>query len=268
MFPSYLWIPGFLFFLLLIIIHLGRAHGARIPRDTDPKPGVATINTLLFSLLSLLLAFTLSDANSRLAERRQLIAREAAAIRVVNLRLGILPAETHPALREALERYAVARSSYGAIGGNAAELTESYAVARTLQTQFWQELYTVKRKYPDSSWDVGYVLNASEDMIQVAASRHAAAFSHVPNLVYFLIITLACGSAYLAGRALRDGFREQLGYRFTFCAVIALTVYTICDLDNPREGLIRLDRIDQAFESATELPPIGNPNDMVGPPPP
>lgn len=245
--PPFLWIPICLFVLLITIIHVGSLHGARSMKEEEPKTGVVSTSGLLFSLLSLILAFTLYDANSRLSERRQLIAREAAAIRVLNLRLSSLPARERSAPLATLHRYAQSRAEYARTGLGSRRLQAEYTETRAIQAELWASIERVRGRGTTLDTRIDQALLATDSLLRIAAERHAAAFSHVPALIYLFIGFVSCGSAYMAGRSLRGGFREQFGSRFMFCAVIAMTMYAICDLDHPREGLIRLDRIDQAF---------------------
>lgn len=72
----------------------------------------------------------------------------------------------------------------------------------------------------------------------------AAVRMHPPILVFGLLIVLALGCALLSGVATAASTASQWTHRVAFAAVVALTVYTIFDLEFPRIGLVRVDAFD------------------------
>ena len=89
-----IWMFSVAFFVLLIIFvrfgyHLGRQQRRR-SGDND-NSGVSHINGTVFTLIGLLLGFTLSGAATGFQQRQVLIAQEANAIGTAYLRLDLLP---------------------------------------------------------------------------------------------------------------------------------------------------------------------------------
>jgi hypothetical protein len=71
--------------------------------------------------------------------------------------------------------------------------------------------------------------------------------THLPSLIFALLIVLALLSGLLAGYAMAQRQGRSWLHVLTYSAVIAVTVHVVLDLDNPRSGLIRLDAADKAL---------------------
>src|SRR4249920_2368027 len=98
---------GGLFLGMLLLQEVGRRIGVR-RRAQDPEGagiGLGTIETAVFALLGLLIAFTFSGAASRFDGRRQLVAQEANAIGTAYLRLDMLAPDARSALRQRFSQY-------------------------------------------------------------------------------------------------------------------------------------------------------------------
>src|SRR3954470_7110389 len=95
----------------LILLEVGRRIGVR-RRVLDPEGAVAglgAIESAVFGLMGLLLAFPFSGAASRFDVRRQLIVEETNAIGTAYLRLDLLPTSYQPRLRDDFRSYVDAR---------------------------------------------------------------------------------------------------------------------------------------------------------------
>src|SRR5690349_9027453 len=106
----FLLIPG-LFLSILVFVGVGRRMDIRrVIEETDRERVVlTTIETAIYALLGLMVAFTFGGAASRFDARRTLTVSEANAIGDAYLRLDLLPASAQPVLREQFRRYAVER---------------------------------------------------------------------------------------------------------------------------------------------------------------
>src|SRR6478609_2157859 len=106
----------FLAFLMLVFLvsvglqllghHVGAGWRARMSGVLE---ATTAIQTSLFALLGLLIAFTVSGGATRLEARQHLIVEEANAIGTAYLRLDMMPPAHQPALRELFRRYTEAR---------------------------------------------------------------------------------------------------------------------------------------------------------------
>jgi drug/metabolite transporter superfamily protein YnfA len=85
-------------------------------------------------------------------------------------------------------------------------------------------------------------------MIDITTTREIAARTHTPMLIIALIFAVAILSGLVAGYGMCDGRRINRLHLVILAAIVAITVYVILDLENPRAGLIRLDAADRAME--------------------
>ncbi|MBZ5649506.1 MAG: hypothetical protein LAO18_03345 [Acidobacteriia bacterium] len=91
------------------------------------------------------------------------------------------------------------------------------------------------------------LLPALNDMIDVTTSRTIALHTHLPPLIFGLSISVALLSGLLAGYDMAKAKGRSWLHVLLYAVVIAITIYTVLDLDNPRFGLIRLDAADNAL---------------------
>src|SRR5215471_4514882 len=85
---------------VLIAFVGGRLLGERAIKAAglEAMPNVGSLETAVFALLGLLIAFTFSGALSRFDGRRVQVVQEANAIGTAYLRIDVLPASTQPKL--------------------------------------------------------------------------------------------------------------------------------------------------------------------------
>src|SRR3954452_23698914 len=120
---------------ILAFLALGRRLGLRA-RARGGAAGVAgseSLETAVFALLGLLIAFTFSGALSRFDVRRNQVVDEANAIGTAYLRIDLLPASSQRQLRDTFRDYVDARiSTYRKLPDLAAARAE---LARSQQLQ-------------------------------------------------------------------------------------------------------------------------------------
>ena len=133
-----------LFITMLALLELGRRMGRRRAADTEgARTGV--VDSAVFALLSLLLAFTFSGAAARFDARRHLVVEEANAIGTAYLRLDLLPADAQPALREMFRRYVETRlEAYRKLPDVPATRAELVKAAK-LQGEIWSQAVAATR---------------------------------------------------------------------------------------------------------------------------
>src|SRR4030095_13432031 len=88
-----------LFVGMVVLYELGRYLHTRRAMSDDGV-GTTVIESSVFALLGLLVAFTFSGAATRFRSRRAFVGREANAISTSYRRLDLLPAEAQGELRE------------------------------------------------------------------------------------------------------------------------------------------------------------------------
>ncbi len=231
-----------LFIAVLVFLEIGCRIGAAIKKDEEKATGSGAVDTAVYGLLGLLIAFTFSGAATRFEARRHLIVEEANAIGTAYLRLDLLPAEAQAALKVKFRQYLDSRLKvYQKLPDIEAAKTE-YLVSQALQSEIWTGAVAASRAvFPQPA--AMLLLPALNQMIDITTTRTVAAQNHPPSIIFIMLISLVLLSALLAGYSMAcDKNRIHM---FVFAAILAITVFIIFDLEYPRLGLIRIDAADQ-----------------------
>jgi hypothetical protein len=96
------------------------------------------------------------------------------------------------------------------------------------------------------------VLPAINEMIDITTTREMVAMTRVPGVIITLLFAVSLISALLAGYAMSTWMRRSWLHMILFAAIIAISIYVILDLENPRIGLIRLDAADVVLQHLLE----------------
>jgi hypothetical protein len=243
----FMYLPA-LFLFVLLFAWLGRRIGTlRAPNETErERVGLVTVETALYALLGLMLAFTFSGASNRFDARRTQTVQEANAVGTAYLRLDLLPAAAQPALRMKFRAYTVSRMAvYGALPDIAASDAHA-ARAVKWQTEIWTDSLAALRNAPPQASLL--LIPALNDMIDITTTRAVALRTHTPPVILVVLVVLTLVCSLLVGYGLAGGKSLATNlHMIGFAVMMTLTVYVILDLDHPRVGLIRLDYVDQAF---------------------
>lgn len=236
-----------LFFAMLLCLDLGFRAARRAHQNPDEvSEGVGAIEAAVFALLGLLLGFSFAGGTDRLEARRALIVQEANSIGTAYLRLDLLqPADQGP-LRELFRQYLDARIGAYSKLPDAGAADREFTRATEIQKEIWTRGVRASEAAPNTVAE-RLVLPALNDMIDVTTSRTIALFTSLPTLIFGLVIGVSLLSGVLAGWAMAKRKQRSWIHMVLYAATVAVTVYTVADLDSPRSGLIRLDRADQAL---------------------
>lgn len=245
-----LLLAGGLFLGMLFAMELGRRHGRwRMRRDPDGvRTGTGAIEGAVFGLLGLILAFTFSGAAGRFDTRRQLVAQEANAIGTAWLRIDLLPPEDQPALRDLFRRHLDVRlAAYSMVeSGDPTGVQRELEASSILQNEIWSAAERACTR-DGRPFVCTLVLPAVNEMLDVTTTRTAAARTHVPPVVFVLLVSAAILGAALAGHATTGSRERHWFHAIVFAAMTSLTVLVIYDLEYPRQGLIRIGATDQVL---------------------
>jgi len=244
---TFAYLPG-LFLCILAFVWLGRRIAAkRTAQETErERVGLVTVESALYALLGLMIAFTFSGASSRFDTRRAQTVQEANAIGTAYLRLDLLPASTQTAIRAKFRTYTEERIAvYGAIPDVKASDVHA-ARAAALQGEIWSDVIAALRSAPAQSSLL--LIPAVNDMIDITTIRAIALRTHTPVVIMGALVVLTLICSFLVGYGLAGGkaFATNL-HMLGFALMMTVTIYVIIDLDHPRLGFIRLDYVDQAF---------------------
>jgi hypothetical protein len=235
-----------LLFGMLACLEFGRRVGQR-RMAADPegvKSGTGPVDSAVFALLGLLIAFTFSSASNRYESRRQLLLEEANDIGTAWLRLDLVADAPRAELQALFREYLDSRlETYRRIG-DPAETSAEYARTQEIQGRIWSQAVPAARAQATPAAQQ-LLLPALNAMFDIANSRQAATRMHQPPIVFAMLILVALCGAVLAGHSLATGRARSWMHTLAFAAVTAITLYVILDLEYPRFGLIRIDAADQ-----------------------
>jgi hypothetical protein len=242
-----------LFAGMLILLETGRRLGVkRRPKESEGERGsLGTIESAVFALFGLLMAFTFSGAASRFNEKRMLIAEEANTIETSYLRLHLVP-QAEPTLQELFRQYVDSRlETYRRLPNMKAASVEM-ANSKALQEEIWTEAVAATRlpsSHPAAAW---LLLPSLNNMIDITTTRTMALQMHPPRIVYALLFGLGLICSLLAGYRMASGQRRSWIHIFGFTVITVIVVYVVLDIEYPRYGLIRLSSTDQVLVDVRE----------------
>jgi hypothetical protein len=238
-----------MFIGMLFCLEIGRRLGARaLTRDPQLMSTHSSVDSAVFALYGLLLAFTFSGAPNRLDTRRQLIAQEANTIGTAYLRIDLLPAAQQPAMRQLFRDYLDSRlATYRDFPDTEAALASLGSSAK-LQQQIWTQAVAATR-LAEAHADAGkLVLPALNEMIDITTTRTMAARIHPPAIIYALLFVLALVCSLLAGYGMAGSRQRSWLHIMAFVAIAVITVFVILELEYPRKGLLTIEaRYDQVL---------------------
>jgi hypothetical protein len=238
-------------FLVTVALQLaGYRIGQRHRKHPErPSEGTAAVEGAIFALLGLLIAFTFSGTQDRLAYRRTLIVREADAIGTAYLRLDLLPSEAQPMLRAEMRHYVDSRIAYYGklLDFDAAE--KEHQRTAQLQNQIWQDAVLAAAETGDPTASL-ILLPALNEMFDVTTDREAALRTHTPLAIYGLLAVLGLSCAFVAGMGMWKRATPSRLHIIMFAGALSLTGYVILNLEYPRIGFARLDSMDALLYQA------------------
>ena len=242
-----LTLSGGLFLGMLLCLELGRRLKPR--HDTEESASVGLVDSAVFALLGLLIAFTFSGAANRFEERRHLITEEVNAIGTAYLRLDLLPETSQPPLRTLFQRYVHSRITYSRQASHAVDEAHLQLALelQKLQNQIWHQALQATSR-PDASNQAGMLLiPALNDMFDIATTREVSTQNHPHQAIYLLLMLIALASSVLVGYGMATSASRSWLHSLSFAFAIALSVYVILELEFPRQGLITIKNADTAF---------------------
>lgn len=238
-----------LFLGIIVCLMAGRRLGRRaIARAGAPAlANIGSLETAVFGLLGLLIAFTFSGALSRFDVRRTQAVQEANAIGTAYLRIDLLPASAQPRLRDAYRSYADSRIATYAKLPDLTAARRELERSQKLQQEIWSQTVAALRLADARPSAEVPVVSAVNDMFDLSTVRVVATQIHPPSIIYMMLIALALAAALLAGYQSAGEKGYDWIHKLGFAAIVSLTVYVILDIEHPRLGLVRIDAIDRTL---------------------
>jgi hypothetical protein len=232
------------------MIGFGRRIGARrlAEEGESSAKGVGAVESAVFALFGLVLAFLFSGALARFDARRSLVVEEANDIGTAWLRVDLLPKDVQPHMRDLFRGYLDSRiATYQKLPDLDAALRE---ITRSgdFQKQIWNLAV-------DSSPNAGappatmLLLPALNAMFDITTTRTEAVKVHPPAVIFVMLGVLSLACSLFAGYDMANRVKCHSLHTFAFALVVSITVYVIIDLEFPRLGLIRMTDSDELLVS-------------------
>ncbi|HEY2487031.1 MAG TPA: hypothetical protein VGI36_17945 [Candidatus Binataceae bacterium] len=233
--------PAVLFIVLLVLFSAAVAFGAVILRRVVPLPdderdNFNVVQTATFTLLALVIGFSLSMAVSRYDQRKNLEEEEANAIGTEYARSNLADASAKAQIKAALVRYTRLRlEDYQT--RKSQELARIGRDTAALQSELWELATQVPRDKPTPIGAI--IVTGMNDVLNSQDYTEAARINHIPIEVWFLMILIALFGCVVQGYGVKGKVRK--GLLVTILPVtISLSLALIADIDSPRAGVIRV----------------------------
>lgn len=228
---------------LLLATEFGyRVGGRHTPeRKKAHQPQSWAIQGALLGLLGLLLGFTFAMAVGRYETRKQLVLDEANAIGTAWLRTGLLSDSTRDAIRESMRDYVDARLAGARATMEPKAFAEQLARSERDQAAMWRAAVAETRA--NNTPATALFTSSLNDMIDMDGKRQAALRNHVPPTVWLLLVVVAATVCWTTGYSsgLGEAGRHLLPM-FVLPVLLTIVMTIIADIDNPREGLIKVSQ--------------------------
>ncbi|WP_283150008.1 hypothetical protein [Silvimonas soli] len=235
-----------------VLMIAAAALGARVAHQRGragketAQTNLSAIETGLFGLLGLLLAFTFSGAASRFDNRAALLIDAANAMHGAILRTDLYPAAERDTLRKDLRQYLELQISFYNQESDPHSLGMLIQQSDAIQQQLWAKVSNWSRD-PANSLASVQMLNALDKVFALTASRQIASQAHMPAAIVWLLFVMAIATAYTSGYTHgASGKFSWAGY-IGFSLLTAMVIYVTLDLDSPGRGIIRRDVQEQSF---------------------
>jgi hypothetical protein len=236
-----------LFAAILISIEIGYRTGlrrrARAPQLTTGES--KAIETSVFGLMGLLIAFIFAAAAVRFDTRKMLIAQEANAIETAYLRLDLLPLDSQPELRKDFRAYLMGRLGVARDIPDMSAVNADLRRSAILQHKIWEE--AVQAVQGTSNATQQLVLSALNEMIAITTVRTIGIISHLPFLVVVLLVVIVLLSSFLTGYSMSASQRRDWLSAVIFAIAVSSATYVTLDYEYPRVGFIRTDSADRVL---------------------
>ena len=233
--------PAYFFIVLLVLFIAAVAFGEFILRPVAPLPddqrdSFNVVQTAIFTLLALVIGFSLSMAVSRYDQRKNLEEEEANAIGTEYARSELADASVKVQIRDALVRYTRLRlEDYQT--RKSQELVRIGHDTAALQSQLWELATQVGRDKPTPIGAT--IVTGMNDVLNSQDYSEAARINRIPTGVWFLLILIGLFGCVAQGYGAKGKGRKAL-LVIILPMTLALSLALIADIDSPRAGIIRV----------------------------
>lgn len=239
-------ISSFLTIAMVLLYYFGfRIKAKKLAKHPEKSDeGFGAIEGSLLGLLALLLSFTFSMSSSRHDSRFQVMIQEANAIGTAVLRADLFPDTERVVLRGHFKNYVEARIAQYDAGIDPDKNRMAASQTALNSDSLWKIAVAAAKSEDAAVRNRGSMMLVSlNDMIDAVTTRKASRETTMPDLILYLLFLLCLTSSFIVGY----GSKKKLDWIVAsgFAVMIAITVFSILDLDRPHRGLITLDKAEQ-----------------------
>ena len=239
------------FVLVEATAELGNRIGLRFHAANEGKADFGTLTGAALGLLALLVAFSISMAESRYDSRREVVLEEANAIgSTANFAL-MLPAASQKPILDLLREYAELRITFG-IPLDQSTVDQDIARSLDLQTRLWQQAIAVTAANPQSLPAYRFVGSLNE-INNLHEKRITALRNHVPLTVVLMLIGTAMVAMGFTGFNAGVAEARRRPTTLIMSLTISLLIMLVIDLDRPYHGLIQVP-VQALVDAAQGIP--------------
>jgi hypothetical protein len=239
-----LWSIAVIFFVAMMIALEIAFHVGRLRRHTwrDPeKGGGAIVQTSLFAVLGLVLAFTYSASLNKYETRKAALVNEANAIGTAFYRADLAVEPGRQELMQSLYDYALTRS----VPPRSLHTPEDFQnlLSRTLEKQ--------SRIWPATKQVIGQdnplpletaIVTAVNHVMDAHTFRLAAVIDRLQPTIIWLLLLVAASAMAVAGYTAGIQDRISRWRMAAFSIVLTALAMSILDLDRPNDGTVIVDQ--------------------------
>jgi len=234
--------PAFLF-----CIEIGYRIAMRsMGRDAEVTEPEKVAATFVLTLLSLVLAFSLSAARDMYKERAQKILAEAQAIRAARVAIDDLDGELRKKGLALAISYVESKRAYNTALNNSTDPKPHFDKSGRIL----HEIRALCRSSSEEAEDpkVSKVLERLETVSEIGLERDVLVHAPQDKVAFSFLIIVAAIACFLVGHAHRTATKRSWWAGMLFAGVVSATMVLILDYSSPRGGLIRVDSADVLYE--------------------
>jgi hypothetical protein len=239
-----------LFFAMITMVPLGRMAGRlwKHEGEHEPKGGVNSLQGALFGLSAFILAFTFGMSASRFNNIRDLIAEEGDDMKTAVLRSDLYPDSIRDAFHVDFKKYIEARISYYNTVTDTVRFNQARRDVASAQEVLWAKAMYEFRQ-PDMMGATNNMLPALNNMFNIATTIEITSYSTVPDLVIYMLFTLALVTSFIGGFTSSTVRRKDWIVVIVFALLSSMVTYITLDLGRPLRGFIKADTGIEAIKN-------------------
>ena len=217
----------------------------------SPDAGLGPIESSVFAVFGLLVAFTFTGAAERFTARRTMILDEAQTAQTAWDHLGLLAAPSRDSLRAMLRGYLDLKLTAYASMQNVADLDQKLEQVEAAARNLVAVGVEACRTEPGLAV-AELVVPPLSRLREIGLARTSSVWYHPPAAVFVFLILLAMVCAFFAGFSLLPSAGERRLQIAGFSLVTAAALYLTLDLEFPRMGLLRVEAADEILRNVRD----------------